>query len=130
MDVISDLASGGWRSVFHMPPPAPNCLSHSAPGVRWYWGGHIKDVWRISSFVLVVVGGKFCILSLYSFMEYCRTHQTAYSEVLWFREEHSESGDHAFIAQTYIECLLYNTALKAGCANGSIKQARKSIWRE
>lgn len=100
MDVISDLAPGGWRSVFYMPPPTPNCLSHSTPGFRWYWGGHGRDVWRISSFVLVVVGGKFCTLCLYSFMKYCRTHQTA--EVLWFREEHSESGDHSFIAQTYI----------------------------
>lgn len=41
-----------------MPPPAPNCISHSAPGFRWYWGGHDRDVWRIFSLVLVVVGGS------------------------------------------------------------------------
>lgn len=58
MDVISNLASGVWKSAFHMPPPAPNCLSHSAPGFRWYWGGHDRDVWRISSLVLVVVEGE------------------------------------------------------------------------
>lgn len=49
---------------------------------------------------LWLLGGKFWTLSLYSFMEYCRTHQTA--EVLWFRKEHNESGDHSFTAQTYI----------------------------
>lgn len=41
-----------------MPPPAPTCISHSAPGFRWYWGGHDRDGWRISSLVPVVVGGS------------------------------------------------------------------------